>query len=356
MKNKNLFIVSVLIIFIILVLSIFLPKVNDSDSAGTIGKVDKYRNANTGQEKVLFRNEFLKDTSALRNVINMLSLNANVLQKIPSDFENWENSLQSILDKDNNLAMQFNHLNELSLFLKNNLSIIAATRNLLIKYYKQETIDKSIDVENNLVQFSDFINNLSEKSKVLDTLFISLNGLLEKDKLAKINTTKDETEKLKNVRERMLGTIAFYAVNFGVQSTLNLALNSKVYNAVVLNQTLNSYTNFSAQNQQLNSYVPVSAQNKLNLVLNSDYFYNGIEITAKNNEMNATIANKLSGVELSNMLKLKELGIIVVSNMYYVGVKDDSQVAKGIELGFVYQNTAQSLGKIFSFPSHLAAL
>ncbi len=339
MKNKNLFIISALIIFTILILSIFLPKVNNSDSAGTIGKVDKYRNANTGQEKVLFRNEFLKDTAALGNVINLLSLNANVLQKIPSDFENWEKSLQSILEKDKNLAIQFNHLNELSLFLRNNLSVISATRNLLIKYYKKETIDKSIDVENNLVQFSDFINSLSEKSKVLDTLFISLDGLLEKDKLAKLNTTKDETEKLKNVRERMLGTLVFYAVNFGVQSTLNVALNSKVINGILLNQVLNSYTNISAQNQ-------------LNSMLNSEYVHNGKVIAATNNQMNAVFSNKINGVELCNILNLKGMGIIIIANKYYVGVKDDSQIAKGIELGSVYQNTAQSLSRILSVPSN----
>ncbi len=332
MKTKKIFIVSAIIILLILVVSYFLPNMNNVEVVGTIGKVDKYRNTKTGQENVLFRNEFLQDTAALRNVINLLSSNANVLQKIPTDFENWEKSLQSILNKDKNLAIQFKQLNELSLFLKNNLSIISATKNLLIKYYKKETIDKSIDVENNIVQFSDFINNLSEKSKVLDTLFISLDGLLEKDKLAKLNTTKDETEKLKNVRERMLGTLVYYAINFGVQSTLNLTLNSKVNNVVLLNQTLNSYSNISAQNQS-------------NFVFNTE-LYKEIEIAAKNNSVNAGFKNKLNGMVFSKMVNLTELGIIVIANQYYVGVKDENQVGKGIDLCAVFRNTAQSLGKM----------
>lgn len=240
MKKKQLIIFSLIVVVLILVVSLFYPPAEESDSTGTIGKVDKYRSNETGQEKIVLRNEFLQDTTALKNVIITLQMYENYISTLSNDCKEWENSLKKTNKETLNLDKQIEELKLLSVFMENNLSTVTNTRKLLLKYFIKDTVDMSIDVQNNLIQFSAFVNNLDEKSKVIDDLFLNLTGIIESGKLTQLELTKEQTKTLKEVREKMLGGIIFMAITFANEERLNMVYNSSVLNYLILNKQLNN--------------------------------------------------------------------------------------------------------------------
>jgi len=363
MKKKNVILVSVLVIFIVLIVSIFLPKVSKLDSMGTIGKVDKYRNKKTGQDLVFFRNGFLQDTVALKSVINLLAVNENVIEKLPNKFKEWETSLKGTLDKNKELASQFSRLNDLAVFLNNNLTTIKSTKELLTKYYTKDTVDMKIDVQNNLIQFDGFITNLNERSKVLDTLFISLNGMIDKENLKKLTNTKEETEKLKEVREKMLGSMTIYAITCGVQTTLNTVLNSNVNNLAIFNKEVNSVVSPVWINSQLGANKPIKGLSdwinsklgatQLSFILSKDIFA-GIEVgNISKIDLNSIIQSKQIDMKLSNILCCKDLGIVSVGNKYFIGATNNKDAVGFVDVVECYIVGAQALGVLKGFPDHL---
>lgn len=240
MKKKQLIGGVILVIAIVVLVSIFYPPADESESKGTIGKVDKYRSDKTGQEEVKLRSEFIQDTTALRGVIISLQMYENYLIGLSNDFKEWESTLNKIdLDQDE-LNKQLDQLNQLAVFIDNNLTTVANTKELLEKYYSRDTTDMSVDVGNNLIQFSDFVTNLDQKAKVFDELFQNLNGLISEEELAKLSLSKEETESLKEVREKMLGGSCMLAFVMGNEERLNMALGSEVLNGVILNRQLNN--------------------------------------------------------------------------------------------------------------------
>ncbi len=240
MKKKNLIVFSLIAVLVIVVVSLFYPFAEESESMGTIGKVDKYRNKNTEQETIVLRNEFLKDTTELKAAINALDSYGIFLVSMQNDLTEWETSLTKAKIKDQKFAKQVSELKQIAAFMGNNLKTVGETRGLLYKYYTKDTLDMSIDIQNNLIQFDNFITNLDEKSKTIDSLFLSLSDMITKNTLEKLTSAKEEIQTLKEVRERMLGTIVFYAYTTGNEARLNLALNSNVLNFVMLNNQLNN--------------------------------------------------------------------------------------------------------------------
>ena len=369
MQKKNLIIGSVFVIALVLILSIFLPRANESDSAGTIGKVDKYRNKKTGQDIVFFRNGFLQDTVSLKAVINLLAVNENVIEKLPKEFKEWETSLKGTLEKDKKLSLQFTKLNDFAVYLTNNISTIKSTRELLTKYFTKDTVDMKIDVQNNLIQFDAFINNLNEKSKVLDTLFLNLNGMIDKENLKKLNFSKEETGRLKEIREKMLGSMTIYAVTCGVQTTLNTVLNSKVLNLVLFNKELNSYVSPLYSTSQLGANRPImnvasdkygvlapaakETGNQLNFALNKEIFSGIEQPNFSKIDLNSFVYSNKVDMTVSNILSCKELGIVSVGNQYFIGIINNKEAVGFVDVVECYIVGAQALGKIKGFPDHL---
>jgi len=326
MNKKNLFIVSALVIALIVVFSLFFPPADKSGSEGTVGKVDKYRNSKTGQDIVLYRTGFLQDTASLKAVINLLVINETVIGKLPKEFKEWETALKPTIAKDKKLEIQFNKLNELGVYLTNNLTTIKSTRELLTKYYTKDTLDMKIDVQNNLIQFDAFITNLDEKSRVLDTLFVNLDGMIDIDKLKKLTSTKEEAEKLKEIREKMLGSMVMYAITCGIQTTLNTVLCSEVKFLPIFNQQLGNMNPYSKQ-----------ADNQLNTILNKDLFANkDLGIRSKVDLNKLVYENKID-MAVSNIVNCKDLGIVYVGNQYYIGaVNNEAGISSRFNSFYVY--------------------
>ncbi|MFH0736317.1 MAG: hypothetical protein V1773_17445 [bacterium] len=355
MKKKNLVIVSVLVVVAIVIIAIFFPPADESGSAGTIGKVDKYRNTKTDQDKIVLRNVFLKDSTALLSVINLLQINENYLTTLPKEFKEWETSLKSITAKDEKLKEQFNQLNQLAVFMNNNISTIANTRKLLTKYYTKDTLDMSIDVQNDLIQFDTFITNLNERSKVFDSLFTNINGMVNEQVLAKLTSTKQEAEKLKEIREKMLGTIILCAVTLNNDVLLNTALSCTILNGFVLNKQLNGgYTAV---------YGAKEGGNKLNVLLNSKALNGvllnknlGIIYTAKDN-LSAQALECMNLGLVSDFFNCKSLGIIELDNKFVFAVNAKDNLGINAKNGLeAITNNAKVFCKMGMIPDHLAAL
>lgn len=243
MKKKQALIIAsaVVVLVAILIISQYYPPVDDSDSSGTIGKVDKYRDSKTKQEDIILRNEFLKDTTALKSTIMVIDKYHVFLLGLNQSFKEWESELiKTKIEKNEKLNQQYKELKSLTSFMDNNLSTVSETRNLLYKYYTKDTLNMSIDVQNNLINFSTFLTNLEEKGKVIDSLFINLTGLIENNKLALLVDTKEKTKSIIEVREKMLGAITAWGLAVCNEQRLNLALNSTIINMIILNRQLNN--------------------------------------------------------------------------------------------------------------------
>lgn len=238
MKKKNLIIFSLIAVIVVIAVSMFYPYVDQSESMGTIGKVDKYRNDKTGQDKIVLRSEFLQDTTALKATIIALAQYETFLESLSGDFSEWEKKIKEVDTKE--FDKDLNELNSLVVYMNNNLKTVVNTRELLIKYYMKDNVDMTIDVENNLLEFSTFLTNLDKKSAVVDSLFIDLTGLVDDEKISLLSLTNEETEKLKVVREKMLGGIFILGYVMGNEEKLNMALSSNVMDAIVFNRELNN--------------------------------------------------------------------------------------------------------------------
>jgi hypothetical protein len=252
----------------------------------------------------------------------------NYLTGLSNDFKEWENSLKNIdLDQDE-LNRQLDQLNQLAVFIDNNLTTVANTKELLGKYYSRDTSDMSIDVGNNLIQFSDFVTNLDQKAKAFDELFQNLNGLISEEELAKLSLTKEETETLKEVREKMLGGSCMLALVMGNEERLNMVLSSEVLNGVILNRQLNNTLGLLViLNSSQEKFGAANNQEQLNCFLNKENLGTGFtaaEQLQKNDQLGLfAINNALNNKQLGAILNTKALGITKSLNGVFVLAKDN---------------------------------
>ncbi len=315
MKKKKIIIISIIAALVIIGISFVYPPADETDSAGTIGKADKYRNNKTGQEKIVLRNEFLQDSTALGATIIALAQYETYIESLSNDFSEWGKTIKEVDTKE--FAEELDELNSLVAYMNNNLKTVANTRELLIKYYTKDTVDMSIDVENNLLEFSTFLTNLDKKSGVVDSLFVGLTGLIYEKKAPLLSLTSEETEKLKVVREKMLGSIFVNGYIMGNEARLNFALKSNVMDATVLNKELNIKLNFSNPfgnaNQQLGRMMGredllMKNKNTLGVVRNTEQL-NSIFIGINNKDDLGVYSNeKLDAKNKENLDNQKSLG------------------------------------------------
>jgi len=337
MKKKQLIILSVIAVAVIAIISIFYYPVEESESTGTVGKVEKYRSNATGQEKILLRNELLQDSSALKNVIISLQMYENFTNTLADNFDEWSTTLKKINLKEKNLAEQLKALDDLKIFVENNIEKVTNTKVLLLKYLVKDTLDRSIDIDNNLIEFSSFVENFDKKATAVDDLFKNLNGIIKDENLAMLSLTKKEAESLKEVREKMLGGIIFTAITMNNSDRLNAAMGSTVMNIVALNRQLNNnliglFVSSNA-NKSLGSFsnaklesallglMPVMAKDKLAALnkeqLNVGFFnkelLSGIELESN---VIGNYAAAFNNKTLGAVFNTSELGVIIKNNEY----------------------------------------
>jgi len=331
MKKKQLIIFSVLIAIVVLAISIFYPPADESDTAGTIGKANKYRNDETGQEKIVLRNEFLQDTSALKATIVALAQYESFLEGMNADYGDFGKTLKEIDDAEMNANLD--ELNSLVLYMKNNLNTVVNTRELLVEYYTKDTVDMSIDVENNLIEFGTFLANLEKKSSVVDSLFVDLNGMLDESKAELLTLTQEETDKLKAVREKMLAGIFVSAYLGNNEAKLNFVLHSNIIDAMAFNRALNNklgsigafaHEKLGMFNKEKLGFwgkeeLGIHNMDQLNVLLNADKLGFGAGTLNREKLGGKTLAGSVLSKELAASMKNKMFGS--VCNIEKLGLK-----------------------------------
>lgn len=366
MKKKYLIVLTAAVIAVIVVIAMFFPPADETDTTGTIKKVDKYRNKMTNQEKVVLRNELLQDSLALKNIIVSLQMYENFANTLADNYEEWSKEIKSTNLKNDKMTEQLKSLDELKIFVENNVQKVTDTKVLLLKYYVKDTLDMSIDVDNNLIEFSNFVENFDNKVKAVNDLFTNLDGMISKDNLVKLSLSKQEAEKLIEVREKMLGAIVFHALVRNNNESLNFIFSSFILNFDLLNNQLNN--NFvglfvASQENNLGAHSNAKLENafaaifparenigasagtfnkenlgivalnkeQLNTLWNMNEL-KGIEIGASENVNNTVFANKPLGVFFNK----ENLGIVLQNQQYVfsqnqlgLGAKDNMRSTIG---------------------------
>lgn len=359
MKKKQALIIALALVVLVavLIISQYYPPVDNSDSSGTIGKVDKYRDSKTKQEDIVLRNEFLKDTTALKSTIMVIDKYQVFLLGLNQSFKEWESELiKTKIEKNEKLYQQYKGLKSLTSFMDNNLSTVSEMRNLLYKYYTKDTLNMSIDVQNNLINFSTFLANLEEKGKVIDSLFISLTGLIENNKLALLVDTKEKTKSIIEVREKMLGAITAWGLAVCNEQRLNMALNSNILNIIILNRQLNN---------TLGPIFIVESKEKIGAILNFDHLavLNKEKFgMGKSDQLNYVFSKSSLGLKAADvqMQNKNDLGSIVYTASVAAAINNKKlgTILNKEGLGIIYANnqyafSKQNIGAIASQTSSL---
>jgi hypothetical protein len=114
--------------------------------------------------------------------------------------------------------------------------------------------------------------------------------MLDDNRLKLLTSTKEQSDLIKKVREKMLGSIIFYAYTMGNESRLDFALGNTVLDAMVLNRQLNATLSNIVSSKTVNAAWAKTLQNVDQLSL----FFSRNELSAvlKNNDISAVLTNK----------------------------------------------------------------
>lgn len=107
MKKKNIILSSIigiicLIAGFIIGISVDFPKVKKSELAGTIGKLDKYRNVKLSEQDLKLRNELFTDSVLRNNYIRFFSMNYSFYSQISVDIDFSLEAIKNSTDFTNN--------------------------------------------------------------------------------------------------------------------------------------------------------------------------------------------------------------------------------------------------------------
>jgi len=232
---------AILLVAAIFGVSQFFPLPSGSDTEGTIGKVNKYRQSSISEEDVRLRNELLNNPEAMKATVETLEFYHNYLAAFSSEVAECQQEMAGLEAGSNTLAREIQGLNDLNSFLDNNLETVAATQRMLADYQNGAKSGNPGDIDNHLIQFGDFATNLTEKDKALDAAFKALDQSIDREALSDAAEIDAETQKLVNVRERMLGMLCLHSNALGNEERLQTLWGTEVLNMLAFNDSLNVF-------------------------------------------------------------------------------------------------------------------
>ncbi len=335
MKKTYLIAATIIAIAAVVVFSMLYPPADESDTKGTFAKVDKYRNSTVSQNDIKLRSEFVKDTAALSATIKSLDFYKAFYTDLSADIKSWESSLSKAGVKDEKMVSQIKELGGLASFLDNNLKSVDEISSILRKFQTKEIAEDKFDIQNNLMNFGNFISNLNEKDKVIDSLFVNLNGYMDDAKLSKLVSSKEQANELKNVREKMLGEGFTNSYLMGNGEKLNLYMNSTIQNSALLSQVLfnkmvglvNSQSFGNKEQLQLKN---ASASENLAGITFCSKILNASSFVQAKNQNNVSLDMVIKSSEFNQAFKNKPLGLIL--NTEQLGLHRNGSISEWINL------------------------
>jgi hypothetical protein len=205
MKKQNKIIIGVIVglAVVILIVSFFFPSVYKGLTSGSFGKADKYHQEQMTQADIQLRSDFTKDTAQLRQMVTGLIYFAlftdNLSMTIDTCLVSY--SLQGF-DKDPANSQAITLLKDYNTFLKNNTKTLASTTRMLAGFLLRDTASGSVDVENNIRDFANYVNQVNQKDSVLMLALSKVDNYLVGNKTLQKKT--DEIRNLKAIRDQLV--------------------------------------------------------------------------------------------------------------------------------------------------------
>lgn len=303
MKKRNLIIAGIVAIIVVAIAltGIFYPSVFDQGAGGTIAKVTKYHKEQMNENDVLMRSKILSDTALLKQTINGLVMFYAFSEKLSSNLDETVISLKSSdLSGNQELIYSMKELQGYSDFIKNNNSTLDKTINVLVEHYGTKTTSSSVDIEQSLEEFSNYVYQISAKDSILDLFIDNCDEYISDSEVFK--EREKEIESLKTVRDNLLLDNAQLSYIIGDAAKLQVLCDKPLYNieklglgnaseirnAVIADQdklnkicsedqirsmTLNSYgasSLIASTDKNLGSYVLADADKLNSVIKNTD--------------------------------------------------------------------------------------
>jgi len=366
MKKRNLIIAGIIAIVVVAIAltGIFYPSAFNSGAEGTIAKVSKYHKEQMNENDVLMRSKILSDTALLQQTISSLVMFYAFSEKLSINLDETVVSLKSSdLSGNQKLIYGMKELEGYSNFIKNNNPTLDKTIATLLDLSQTKTTSTSTDIERNLVDFSNYVYQITVKDSILDSFIDNCDDYISDSEVFK--EREKEIENLKNVRDNLLLDNAQLAYLVGNNDKLQSLYDKPIYNIDKLGMTnAGTIQNVVVANQgklerifsadQLNS---VTLSNvAANAVLNSVDKDLGAYVLCDADKLNVLIRNKenignviLSSNELQNLFgsNYNQLNVILAQDGLRVIVFANNQlqaVNNQISLGEIIQAQTLSSG------------
>lgn len=273
--NKKLLsgIIISLLLLVVLFLAIYWPPFSSEEASGTIGKADKP--ASEAQDpKINLSSEMLRDTTVLKRTIQDLVQFYGFTFSLAEYIDTWlipqldKYYLASVAQED------IQSIKDFGSFLKNNNNTLRNTLETLGSLYGTQNTQAQPDLENNLLGFIGYVNQMIVKDSVFDVVLARLDKYIkqtENEKTAK----KSQIKNLKDIRDKLLIDNYMIALALNQDDKLKTLSDVKIYNQENLKMVLNNEIKQFMSNIQLQSGEKIKS-NTLNIEVGSNAINSGI--------------------------------------------------------------------------------
>jgi len=315
-----------------LILSVTLPfscknKVNEQDAAGTIGKVEKYRKDQMKGSDIILRSEIMEDTAKLESTINGMVVYSAFSQTLASKINTQVEELGYCGCYESELELLA--LKDFSEFISNNEPLMENTIGMLVDFYNDDVSEVSFDVETNLRNFANYVNQLDEKSMVLDEVIGGMDEYIAEN--LNVEEKSEKIDQLKGIRDELMLRNIQSAVVIGNQDKLNqIASSGSLFNSDVLGIVISAAEglNYNIGEEVLSAY---NSTGELNGVLQSIMSQGGLGVFICDIDVISNI-EQLSGTPVLTGYEGLNAVLGAGSGIAAAGQLNDGEVAAGMEV------------------------
>lgn len=226
------------LVVVVVLVAVFYPTPDKEGLEGTVGKVDKYRTDQSGNEKIVLRTEFIKDTVVVGKTIRDLAqftLFTYQLNQVIT--ETWIPQLRKSNIPATNPKI-IRELEEFTLFLRNSNETLNKTIVTLAEIYYSKKDYKTEDIENRLINFVNYVRLMIVKDSILMQTIYEIDKYIASDKATQKN--KQQINNLKTIRDRIVMDNFVVACALGDEKSLKTILDLEVFSTATIKTLLDT--------------------------------------------------------------------------------------------------------------------
>jgi hypothetical protein len=232
--NKKGIIITISVVLIIAVVAVLIfsnsyPENGEEIAAGSIGKVDKYREATIQGYDIELRTDFIKDDSKVKQFVKDLTRYYITLKRLSGVLGSIDYSTFCSELPDNN-AYICDKLMDLKEFVDNDTEKLKNSITTFSSAYKNDDPPKS-DVENQMIQIADMHIQFLKKNNILNQVIKDIDRVLDDPQNAqKLKNKNDIIE----IRDILLITNLEISSIIGDKENFEFATNSDLKNPKIM--------------------------------------------------------------------------------------------------------------------------